>query len=167
MHELGEIQGLNRRAQIARICLDLFVLGRQGADLLERGSESSLSGGIIFGEILLRQRMPTAMRPGMMQDNAISVPSKPMGLRRELNQSLAVMAKGRRGWNRLWLVVVVVRAIVHIIVKLGPHLFLQVVFRLVNLLLQAVTGVVVNKALLRALGWDVGRDLFIHLAKLL
>jgi hypothetical protein len=133
MHELGEIQGLDGRAQIARVRHDLVVLGRLGADLLQCGPESPLGGGIIFGEVLLRERVPTAVGPGMMQDNAICVSRELMGLRCELNQPISIMAKGGCGRNSLWLVVVVVRAVVHVIVELGPHLFLQVILCFINL----------------------------------
>jgi hypothetical protein len=136
MHELGEIQGLDGRAQIARICHDLVVLGRLGADLLQCGLESPLGGRIIFGEVLLRQRVSTAVGPGMMQGNAIRVSREPMGLRCELNQPIGIMAKGGGcGRDRLWLVVVIVRAVVHVIVELGPHLLLQVILCFINLLL--------------------------------
>jgi hypothetical protein len=42
MHELGELQLLHWRAQIARVRLDLVLLGGLGVDLLQRGPESSL-----------------------------------------------------------------------------------------------------------------------------
>jgi hypothetical protein len=107
------------------------------------------------------------MRPGMMEDKAIRVTGKPVGLRCKLNQWLALVAEGRSRCTRLRLVVVVVRAVVLVIVKLRPHLFFQVVLGFVNLLLQAVAGIVADEATLGALWWDLGDGFFINLAEIL
>src|SRR4051794_30257074 len=59
------------------------------------------------------------------------------------------------------------RAVVLVVVKLGTHLFLQMVLGLVNLLLQTVTSIVANKSGLRSLRRAFTRRFFFHLAEIL
>lgn len=90
--------------------------------------------------------MPTAVRPGVVQDQTIRSTSKPVRLRVELGQPLT--ATSTSTITSLRLTIIIVGAVVLVVLKLRPHLLFQMVLRLINLPLQTVTGVVANEALL-------------------
>lgn len=110
----------------------------------------------------------------MMQHKTVHLASKAGRLRRKLHGRLPLM-HGSRG-HRLHAggIVDVMRTVILVILQLRPHLLLQVVllfnqllFRFINLLLQAVAGVVAEVAWLRSFGWALAWRFLVHLTKIL
>ncbi len=148
MQELGEAESLDRGAQVAWIRLNLGFLRHMGlASLRVKGVAVAC---VFLGEILLRQGVAAAVRPRVVQGDRVGCDTEAWRLRSECDRGLSEMAEGN-GLLLGNLLGLVVRAVILVIVKLRPHLFLQMVFALfheslgrIDFLLQAIAGIVTN-----------------------
>lgn len=88
--QLLEVKALDRSSQVARISLNLRLVTRLGI-YARQCRPIGLLASLILSKVLLGQRMSTAVRSRMVENNTICVAGKSRGLRGKLNRGLPSM----------------------------------------------------------------------------